>query len=52
MIDMYAFPVVERIYILENSPWNDTFVKLDFKNLAPNAYNYSKNFRDHPKLKD
>ena len=51
MVDIHAFPVVERLYLFENSPWNDTFEKLDFKNLAPTTYNYAKNARDHPKLK-
>ena len=45
MPDINIFPSLERVILLEGSPWHDTYKKLDVKNVAPLAYDFAINFR-------
>lgn len=49
MIDFNAYPMLERIVLLENSPFHYAFEDLDVKNKAPNVYSYVHRFRANPK---
>lgn len=52
MLDFHVYPILERIVMLENSPWGATFNTLDFKNKCPTVYAYVYKFRSHPKMTD
>ena len=47
MIDIHCFPLVDRLVILEGSPWNHVFELLDLKNNAPAMCEYVQLFRKH-----
>ena len=48
-IDFHCYPVVERMIMLENSPWNHGFDALGMKD-CPTVYAYVHRFRQHPLL--
>ena len=49
MIDYHAYPMLERIVLLENSPWHYAFEHFDIKNKYPAFYAYVHRFRANPK---
>lgn len=52
IVDIHVFTISERLILMENSPWNDLFVKLDVKNRAPTIYKFAHEFRDLPMFKE
>ena len=52
MIDFHAYPFIERIVLLENSPFHYAFELLDIKNKNPTFYAYVHRFRANPKHSD
>lgn len=52
MIDIDVLPIVERMVLFEDSPYDDIFKKLDFKVKAPTVYGYVHRFRDIPQFKE
>ena len=50
-IDIHCYIVLERLVLLENSPWNHGFYDIDIKNSMPNVYNYVHRFRNYRLLK-
>ena len=48
MIDVTTFSLVERMVMLENSPWSNGFELMDVKKNAPTVYAYVHRFRAHP----
>ncbi len=53
MIDYHSYPMLERIVLLENSPWHYAFEHFDIKNKYPIFYAYVHRFRANPShLKD
>ena len=40
MIDINCFPIVDRLVMLENSPWHHAFEKLELKKNAPAIFEY------------
>ena len=53
MIDYHSYPMLERIVLLENSPWHYAFEHFDVKNKYPTFYAYVHRFRANPRhLKD
>jgi hypothetical protein len=51
MTDLLAFPPFERIMMLENTCFHHIHEKINFKEVAPTVYAYTKNLREHPVLK-
>eukprot|EP00355_Strombidium_rassoulzadegani_P005972 CAMPEP_0168618884 /NCGR_PEP_ID=MMETSP0449_2-20121227/6308_1 /TAXON_ID=1082188 /ORGANISM="Strombidium rassoulzadegani, Strain ras09" /LENGTH=77 /DNA_ID=CAMNT_0008659785 /DNA_START=550 /DNA_END=779 /DNA_ORIENTATION=+ len=51
MIDVHCYPMVERIVMLENTPWNAGFEKMQVKEKAPHVYAYVHRMKEHPKFK-
>jgi glutathione S-transferase len=49
MIDIHCYPMVERMVMLENGPWNRGFEAIGMKD-APTICDYVHRFRAHPKL--
>ena len=49
MIDMHCYPMVERMVMLEKSPWKNGFEAIGM-NDAPAICAYVHRFRAHPKL--
>ena len=49
MIDMHCYPMVERMVMLENSPWKKGFDGIGMKD-APTICAYVHRFRANPKL--
>jgi hypothetical protein len=49
MIDYHSYPMLERIVLLENSPWHYAFEHFDIKNKHPTLYAYVHRFRAHPR---
>lgn len=47
MIDVAAYPMVERMVMLENSPWSKGFELMEMKN-APTVIAYVHRFRAYP----
>ena len=52
MIDMHVFPIVERIVLLEDTPWDAAFKKMKIKDNCESMYAYVHNFRDNELVKD
>ena len=48
MIDIHAFPMAERLVMLENSPWDNRLP--EFKTTCPTIIEYVHRFRKHPKM--
>ncbi len=51
-IDIHVFPIVERIVLLENSPWKHAFDFLDMKNAFPTIYAFVHEFKKFPRMDD
>jgi len=51
MLDFCCYPTLERLVMLENSPWKVGFDKWDLKNTCPEMYAYVHRYRAHPKMK-
>lgn len=49
-IDMHCFPPLERLALLENSPWQHGWDALDLKNACPTVLDFVNRFREHPKM--
>jgi glutathione S-transferase len=52
MADLYLFPFLERIVLMEDTPWRDTFFKLDVKDHAPAMFDFVHRFREIPQFKE
>lgn len=52
MLDFHCYPILERIVMLENSPWQAGFEALDLKNKCPTLYAYVHRFRQHETMKE
>lgn len=50
-IDIHAYPILERMVLLEGSPWDYAAKELDIKTNCPNLYAYVHRMRSHPVLK-
>lgn len=50
-IDIHCFVVLERIILLENSPWHYAFEAMDIKENLPKVYIYVKRFRNYAYFK-
>lgn len=48
MIDFHFYPFLERFILLENSPWQEVFDKLQIKDTCPTIYAYVNRFRSGP----
>ena len=47
MIDINCFPIVDRLVLLENSPWHHVFEILDLRQNAPAIFEYTQMFREN-----
>ena len=47
MIDIHCFPFVERMVMIENSPWHHGYLQTDVAKNAPTVYDYVHRFRKH-----
>ena len=52
MLDLFVFPFVERIVLLENSPCGNIFYALSVKDHSPNLVKYVQAFRQLDKFKN
>jgi glutathione S-transferase len=52
VIDFHYFPLLERLIMFEDSPFQYAFDALKLKETCPNMYAYVHRFRAHPLLKD
>src|SRR4051794_27139307 len=52
IVDIHIFPILERVVLLEGTPMNDFFDRLDVKNKLPTIYEYVNRFREIPEFKD
>ena len=50
MIDINCFPIVDRLVMLEESPWHNVFEELKIKENAPSIFDYVRKFRNHDKM--
>ena len=50
-IDIHCFVVLERIILLENSPWHAAFEAMEIKERLPTVYTYVKRFRNYAYFK-
>lgn len=50
LIDIHMFPVMERIVMLENSPWHYAFEDMQVKEKMPATYAFVHKFKAHPVL--
>ena len=50
-IDVHFFPMLERLVMLENSPWNYAFEDLKIKENCSTIYTFVHKLRGHPVLK-
>ena len=50
MIDCHVFPIVERVVMLENSPWKFAFDAMNIKTNCPTMYAYNNRASTHAKL--
>lgn len=48
MVDFHFYPFLERFILLENSPWQEVFDKLEIKETCPTIYAYVNRFRSGP----
>ncbi|CDW90699.1 UNKNOWN [Stylonychia lemnae] len=51
MADIYLLPYFERIVFLKDSPWEDTYYKLDIEQHAPKIIEYVQKFRQLDQFK-
>ena len=52
MIDLHVFPIVERIVMLEGTPWDGAFKKMEVKDKCVNMYWYVHRFRENKMMKE
>ena len=52
MPDLYMFPFVERIVMLETSPWASAFHMMNVKDHAPKIVKFVNALRAMPQFKD
>ena len=50
-LDIHCYPILERMVLLENSPWQHGWEALDLKSQIPTIVDYVKRFREHPLMK-
>ena len=52
MADLFLFPFMERIVLMKETCWKDTYYTLDVDDHAKCMIDYVHKFRQNPKLKD
>lgn len=52
MVDIFLYPIIERVILMKNSEWNDTYEKLNIEKSAPFVYEYCKRIRSIEKFKN
>ena len=51
MLDFHVYPMLERVVMLENSPWHKGFEALNVKE-CPQMISYVERFRTHPLMSE
>ena len=49
-VDIHCFPLMERLVMLENSPWHYAFEALEVKAGMPTVYSWVHRIRGHASL--
>jgi len=50
-MDFHCYPLLERLVLLENSPWKHGWEALDLANTIPSVIEFVNRCREHPTMK-
>lgn len=51
IVDIFLFPLLERVVLFEDTVWDDIFKKVNFKETAPTTYAYVHKAREYELFK-